>query len=383
MCGACWASWWKSSAAKPDPMQNLSRRQTLQASTAFAAAMAMGAFTRPVEAAAKIAPVPTNLLGVRSHIYTIVTPDLDASIHFYRDIMGYDLIGRGKLGAHLPNLPGIGNAGRAYAFIRTMDTGVEGGVLRLMEAPKGAKPARPRPETTIMDPGYAVIECMSRNVDDSYDWLLKNGVETISPPEYYFYDDLPALPGAEKELPFEIRSYSAYGPAGEQLFISGWVSTNHQPPPAWKRAGMHNGFLGSVLISRDRWPVWDYYDALFGLKPTRDTYTGSEGVNTLIGAKKGSSFQYGMLGEHVTIEWWEYRDKAPSAKPALPTDLDRTGHAMTTLAVNDLADVRTRIKAAKAPILAEGALPTPEAETQDGLFLRGPLGELIEVVGRT
>jgi catechol 2,3-dioxygenase-like lactoylglutathione lyase family enzyme len=369
-------------------MSSFSRRQTLKYTSAFALAattgLSLSARAQEDDTFPEPKDSPSNPLNVKGYIYTIVTPDMDASIHFYRDIMGFELVGRGKLAGPLPKLPGVGAPGRDYAFIRTLAPGRKNGMLRLMQAPAGARAARPRPGSTIMDPGFAVIECMSRNVDDSYDWLVKNGVETISPPEYYFYnEEMPGIQGSPPEAPFEFRSYSAYGPAGEQMFISSGVSRNGKPWPAWKLPGMHDGYGAHVLISRDRWPLWEFYDAVFAIKPTRDTYTGQESVNTLIGAKKGSSFQFGMFGEGVTMEWWEYRDRAPTPTPAFPTDLDRTGYAMATMLVKDLGQIRARAKAAKVPILAEGALPTPEMPTQEGFFIRGPLGELIEVIGQT
>ncbi len=360
----------------------LNRRDLLALS---AASLAVAATPRAFGQApypAKAEAYPTNPLGVRAVIYTIVTPDLPASIHFYRDIMGFDLIGQGRLGGRIPTMAGVGGAGRAYAFIRTMEPGQEHGILRLLEAPSGARANRPRPGSNIVDPGYAVIECMSRSVDESYRLLTAQGVPTISGPRYYFFNDMKPLPGGPKEADFEIRSYSAFGPAGEQLFISSGVTRDHKPYPAWSHKGLHDGFIAGVIVSLDRWPVWDFYDSVLGLKPTRDTYSGSEAVNELIGAKPGSNCQFGMLGQGVSMEWWEYHDRPNPPTPPFPTSLDRTGHAMTTMMVNDLTEVRERARKAGQKPLGEGALPTPWAEHQDGFYLRGGVGELIEIIGR-
>jgi catechol 2,3-dioxygenase-like lactoylglutathione lyase family enzyme len=335
-------------------------------------------------AEAKLEPTvvlsPTNPLGVRAYIYTIVTPDIDASIHYYCELMGYDLIGRDHLEGPLPALEGVGKPGRAYAFIRTMAPGIESGMLRLLEAPPGAKPARPRPETTIMSPGFAIIECLSRNVDESYARMVANGVETITRPNYYQFGEMPALNGARIEHGLEFRSYSAYGPAGEQMFISTCVTRDSQVPPRWPHKGLHNGFVAGVVISHDRWPVWRFYDQALGIKPTRDTY--SEECAPLIGATAGSNFQFGMMGEPTMMEWWEYRYQPPTPQPPYPTALNRTGLAMTTMVVSDLAEVRRRVRGAGIEILAEGALPTPEKPSQDGIYLRGGVGELVEVIQR-
>jgi catechol 2,3-dioxygenase-like lactoylglutathione lyase family enzyme len=329
---------------------------------------------------ANIVLTPTNPLGCRPYIYTIVTPDIDASIHYYCKLMEYELLGRGQLPAPLPKIPGVGAAGRRCAFIRTMPVGVDAGVLRLLEAPPGAMANRPRPGTNIMDPGLAVIECLSRNVDESWERLTAAGVQTITRPQYYQFGDMPALNGSKPEHGLEFRSYCAFGPAGEQMFISTCVTRDHQVPPPWPIRGLHNGFVAGVLISLDRWPVWRFYDAALGIKPTRDTF--SRECAPLIGAAPGAHFQFGMMGEPTMMEWWEFRHRQPEPAPPFPTSLDQTGLAMTTMVVNSLDVVRERVRIAGIPVLAEGALPVPGRSSQDGIILRGGVGELVEVIGR-
>jgi len=63
-----------------------------------------------------------------------------------------------------------------------------------------------------------------------------------------------------------------------------------------------------------------------------------------------------------------------------PAALDRTGLAMLTMRVNDLAKCRAMCKAAGIAPVGEGALPLPGAASREGFCLRGAVGELIEVV---
>jgi hypothetical protein len=108
----------------------LNRRRMLAASTA---GLTMAATPRAFGQSAykaKAETYPSNPLGVRAIIYTIVTPDLTASIHFYRNIMGFELISQGKLGVRPPKMEGVGEPGRAYALIRTMEPGEEHGIWR-------------------------------------------------------------------------------------------------------------------------------------------------------------------------------------------------------------------------------------------------------------
>jgi hypothetical protein len=121
---------------------------------------------------------------------------------------------------------------------------------------------------------------------------------------------------------------------------------------------------------------------VFGFKPVRDTLTDQSNVVTLIGAAPDTYYHYLMLGEGNNMELWEFPQRNPRVVPTWPTDLNRTGLAMTTFVVNDLKAIKARIKENRIKILGEGALPLPTAETQEAVFIRGVLGELIEIVGR-
>ncbi len=320
------------------------------------------------------APTPTNPLAARANIYTVVTPDMAASIHFYRDVMGYELIDSGALAGPLPTVPGVGFVGRKYALIRPFEA--ENGVVRLLEAPAGAAPNRPRPGALPWDPGFAVIECGARDYDESYRKLTEAGIKTISPPKYYFFHDVEPLPGVvgPPKTQYDIRSYSPYGPAGEQLFITTNVRDDR---PEWKFPGLHSPLGNTVLACLDRGPVWDFYAKIFGLKPTSDIVCQQESTNELIGAPPDTYFRWGGLGQGVSIEWDAYRKPSGTT---YPTYLDRTGLAMFTLRVNDIAKVRGACRAAGVELAGEGALPTPDSARPDGFYLRGAVGELIEVI---
>jgi catechol 2,3-dioxygenase-like lactoylglutathione lyase family enzyme len=319
-------------------------------------------------------PTPTNPLAARANIYTVVTPDMAASIRFYTDVMGYELIDKGALAGRPPTVAGAGEAGRKYALIRPYEA--ENGVVRLLEAPKDAAPNRPRPGALPWDPGLAVIECGARDYEESYRKLTEAGVKTISPPEYYFFHDVEPLPGVvvPPKTQYDIRSYSPYGPAGEQLFITTNVRDDR---PAWKFPGLHSPLANTVLACLDRGPVWGFYAKIFGLKPTSDIVCQQESTNRLIGAPPDTYFRWGGLGQAVSIEWDEYRK--PSGV-TYPTSLDRTGLAMFTLRVDDIAMVRSACRDAGIVLAGKGALPTPESRNPNGFYIRGAVGELIEVI---
>jgi catechol 2,3-dioxygenase-like lactoylglutathione lyase family enzyme len=368
-------------------MRELSRRSAIQGASAGLLGIAASRWALG-EPRAKIVPAagPTNPFSACVSIGTIVTPDMAASIRFYRDLMGYELVRTGQLEGKPPNAPGVGGPGRAYALIRPNGVEESGrGILRILEAPEGAKANRPRPGATILDAGLGAFECITGDIDKSYDRLTAAGIETVSTPQFYHQDGVKPLPGAVAQWDtgdIEVRTYGAWGPGGELVFVTVVITLGGKPAPAWNKPGLHDRLSGAVLISRDRWPCFAFYDAVFGIKPTKDQFLQQNTVNASIGAPIDTYYHFGGLGQGVGFEWWEYRALRPTLTPPFPTSLDRTGWAMFTMVVENLAEVRRRARNANIPILAEGALPTVGAERQDGFYVRGALGELIEVIGR-
>jgi catechol 2,3-dioxygenase-like lactoylglutathione lyase family enzyme len=336
--------------------------------------------------------LPTNPLALRLAVVTVVTPDMEASVHFYRDLLGYELATRGTLDHPLPTMAGVGSAGRRYALLHAQGTSVyDYGALRLLEAPPNAQPNRPRPQSQLFDPGLATFQLMTRSDVESYRTMTQGGAQTLSPPQFYsFYKDRP-LPGViQPEIDVEVTGYSIVGPAGEQMYSTFGVTLDHKPWPVKLPSDLmhgtpdvlHSALQGCSIMCLDRWPVWDFYDQAFGLKSTRDTAAEQDGLNILTGLPPGSYFRFGVMGEETGIEIWEFRHIRPPGT-VYSLSLDRTGFAMMTLIVDDLDRVRANIQANGIEPIGEGALPTLTADYQDGLYLRGAVGDLIEVIGRS
>ena len=152
----------------------------------------------------------------------------------------------------------------------------------------------------------------------------------------------------------------------------------------------HPGPIGPLsqhtLIAWDRWPVFAFYDRVLGLRQAAeglvpfDRLLAQDNVAALLGAPDGTYYRTIGLGGN---ELWEYRQRHPQPQPPWPTGLERTGLAMVTMSVDNLATIRTNLTREGLVPLATGALPTPEAKSGDALFIRGPVGELLEVIGRT
>lgn len=131
-----------------------------------------------------VATTERNLTGARINAFTIVTSDLEASVHFYSAFMNYAVAERGVV------QPGVAIddadvSGRQYVIMR--HSGSEQGQLRFLEAPVGAVANRPRPGAHAWDKGFGAIECMTSDIEESYQLMVRAGIETLSPPAYYFY----------------------------------------------------------------------------------------------------------------------------------------------------------------------------------------------------
>lgn len=375
-------------------MPDLTRRQALEYSAIATLGLSSATLASALYAddlGPKVDSVPTNPVAARMSMVTIVTPDLAASLHFYHDLLGYDLVRQGRLGSRLPTVAGVGSAGRMYALLRAQGVSSrEFGALRLLEAPPGALPNRPRPGSQLSDPGLATFQLMTRSDADSYAVMKKGGARTISPPQFYsFYHDRP-LPGViQPEFDVEVTGYSVFGPSGEQMYVTYGISLDGKPWPKNLVPGnmygtpqtLHSPLQGCSITCLDRWPVWDFYEKAFAIRSTRDTAAEQDGLNKLTGLPPGSYFRFGVMGEGTGIECWEFRGMRPPGT-IYPQALDRTGFGLVTLSVNDLERVKSNIRAAGIEPVGVGALPTETAEYQDALYLRGAVGELIEVIGR-
>jgi len=337
----------------------------------------------PETLAQRAQPAPTsprNLTGVRLNLFTVVTPDLEASIRFYTGLMGYALAARGVTPDATGALAGSATGGRPYALLKYFDS--DHGLLRLLQAPAGAAPNRPLVGPRAWDLGFGAIECSTSDIEESYQTLTRAGVKTITPPTYYFYRDMRRLNGSTmypKSL--DTLTYVAFGPAGERIYISIVLPDNFGRSFQSLHTECHNCFV----VNTDRQPLWDFYGQAFGLSAIAEyqgTLSAQRAVNRLLGESADSEMWAGGMGDDFGMEYMEWKPPAGIIAQRFPQSLDRTGHAMLTVSVNSLDEVRQRLQAAGIAIESEGALPTLQSPRPEGFILRGASGELIEVVDR-
>ncbi len=309
----------------------------------------------------------SNPLEAKIVVFTTVSPDVDASIRFYRDVIGMDLAEEGVFPADLTTAPGIGKARRRYAILN-MPGSDRSAQVRVLDAPSGALPNRPRPDSGPMDPGLLVMEGSARDPAESYHRLASANTPMISPPRYYYFRN------TTWRRDLDVMSYAPFGPGGEQMFITADVRGDRAE---WTLPGIHSGFHNAAITSLDQRPVDAFYDQALGLKRISQMECFQRNTNQLIGAPEDSYFLWGNVGFGVSMEIWEFK---ASSGTVYPTSLGRTGLAMLTMRVNDLDKCRSMCEAAGIEPVGDGALPLYGNAQPNGFTLRGAVGELIEVI---
>ena len=140
---------------------------------------------------------------------------------------------------------------------------------------------------------------------------------------------------------------------------------------------MFSGFSNAAITSLDQRPADAFYEQALGLVRTSQMECYQKNCNQLIGAPDDAYYLWGNIGSGVSIEIWEMKTNSGTM---YPTSLDRTGLAMLTMRVNDLDKCKAMCKAAGIKPVGEGALPAPGKGEQKAIFLRGAVGELLEIV---
>ncbi|MFN8535049.1 MAG: hypothetical protein U0556_16040 [Dehalococcoidia bacterium] len=311
----------------------------------------------------------TRVIG-RIQAVTVVTPDLDASLQFYQEGLGYSLLDRGTLDAEgAPQVEGESLGGRAWALVNA--PGAVDGAVRLLTAPANALPNRPRPDAKPWDPGLAVLELYMRDPQESFRHVQAVGAPVLSPPLPYRFVN--AGPFGD----IDVISYAAFGPAGEELFITRATGGSRERPTL---EGTHSGIFNIVLPNLDRRPVLRFYELLLGLVPTVSLPIAQETSNQIIGAPFGTTFLMILLGPEGGATGVEVEEFDVAHGHMYPTSLNRTGLALFTLRVRDLDEIRSLCNDYKIARVGDGALPLPGRLGGNGLIVRGALGELVELV---
>ena len=313
-----------------------------------------------------------NPLGVAKVAFNMVSPDLAASKRLYKECLEYDIVDEGATSKGQSDAPGIGAPGRKYISFQVPGR-ASNVIVRVFEAPPGAVDNRPRPSSTALDPGLLVIEQGTTDPAESYYRFKSFGVPTITPPRYYLYRNTNASNGDPNGRDFDVMSFTAFGPGGEQLFTTAQVSSNRTMPAPGAR--LHSGFGGTSVTSLDDRPVLAFYEKALGLRQTTVIGSYQNNNNDLVGVPRGSFHTWAQVA--ALGEVWQYW----AAKgTCYPTSLDRKGYAMVTMQVKEFDKAKKMCADNRIKIVGEGALPLPGRKPTQGFYVRGAVGELIEVI---
>ena len=301
-------------------------------------------------------------------MFSTVSPDVDASIEFYRDVIGMTVTRDETLPTGLTTAPGIGTHRRRHVLLDMPEESMSR-TVRILEAPPGADAIRPRPASGPTDPGLLVLEGLTRDPAKSYHVLATAGTPMISPPRYYFFRN--TMWGRD----VDVMSYAPFGPGGEQMFLTANIRSGDAD--LVQSSSLHGGFISASVTSLDQRPVNEFYEKALGLKRSSQMECYQDNTNELIGAPPGSYFLWGNVGSDVNLEVWEMKAESGTVYPCF---LDKTGLAMLTMQVDDLGKCEAMCRDAGIEPVGNGALPNTQHDRPEGFTLRGAVGELIEVV---
>jgi catechol 2,3-dioxygenase-like lactoylglutathione lyase family enzyme len=363
----------------------MNRRDSLKASVGGLAAGAIAPSVAVAQAESQKDPAPfvqygrvfasednANPFGVSKAAFNVVSPDLEASKRFYRDCLEYSVVDEGTIAMGQSEAPGIGSPGRKYVSLAPPGGRPGAVVMRVLEAPPGAIDNRPRPTSTAIDPGLLVIEQGTRDPAESYMRMKSFNTPTITPPKYYLYRNTNADGPSNDGRDFDVMSYTAFGPGGEQLFTTAQVASVRRE---WTADTLHSGFGGTSVTSLNQVPVLEFYEKALGMRQTTLIGSYQHNNNDLVGVPRGSFHTWSQVAGLGEV--WQYWAEKGTC---YPTSLARKGLAMLTMQVKDYAKVKKMCADNRIRTVGEGALPLPGRTPTEGFYIRGAVGELLEVI---
>ncbi|WP_298675149.1 VOC family protein [uncultured Sphingomonas sp.] len=246
---------------------------------------------------------------------TVSTPDLDAALGDYRDLLGLRLVEQGTLPADLAASWAAPNAaGQRYALLQPRSGAA--GFIRLVEAPSHPDFA---PTRTF---GWAAFEITVKDVYALAERVKGSGFETIGPPK--------EIPGMPQFVPMQ-----ALGRGREMLYFNQVLSD--MPTSDLPRAGSDvDHIFITILATPDRAATMAALEAQFGFDEG-GTYTiPYTMINKAFSLPDGHQTTISMV-QAKRMPIVEVDDYPAIATPrARHAGMLPPGNAMVTLAIDDL-----------------------------------------------
>lgn len=283
----------------------------------------------------------------------VTTPDLNAALSDYRDVLGLDEVENGALDAALAQSWGCpGNAGSRFVTLRPKSS--THCFVRLVEQPL---PAAFRPTRTY---GWAAYEM---SVEDVYGWparLEGHGFDIVGPPK--------EIAGLPYFVPMQVTG------RGREMIYLNEVRENTPSSDLPKAQSLTDRIFICILATADRPAALDWYRNRIGLDEGGSYTLEYTMINKAFGLADGTQSTITMVQKArlPIIEVDQYPDAA-TERPREPGFLP-PGNALVTLAVDSL-------DALDLDFIAPPDLrPGPVYAGRRSATVIGSAGELLELV---
>ena len=297
---------------------------------------------------------------------TATVPDLDAMLPAWTAATEYEVVDRHQVPGGLASLWGT-KAGAHRSAAVTRAPGGERGFVRLVDG-GAAAPARPIYEVQ----GPIAIEFFARDASEVHS-RLSQGTAFVPITEPVDYDLTSIGSGTGQSVGFRSAG-------GLTLFVSTmkWV-----PPP--RQLPVSAQFLGPAvnmpIVALDRERSNDFYTGLLGIPVRFDGPVQDADVNRIMGAPA-------ELGYHITVFFLadgqmaehHFHDPRRVVAPEAAAGRLRGGAAGSTFRVTGLDDILERARGAGYEARGPAVLGVPPYGSNRVAALRGPNGELVELV---
>lgn len=283
----------------------------------------------------------------------VATPDLEAALADYRDVLGLDQVESGAIDAALAGSWGCpGNVGARFATLQPK-SGAHC-FIRLIEQ---ALPDDFRPTRSF---GWAAYEL---SVEDVYGWparLEGHGFDIIGPPK--------EIAGLPYFVPMQVTG------RGREMIYLNEVRENTPSSDLPKARSLTDSIFICILATADRLAALDWYGTKLGLDEGGSYTLEYTMINKAFGLADGTQSTITMVqkGRLPIIEVDQYPDAA-TQRPRAPGFLP-PGNALVSLAVDSLDALDLDF------IAPPEVRPGPIYDGRRSASVVGPAGELLELI---
>ena len=311
----------------------------------------------------------TNFTGTTIAV-SIVTASRDASLRFYIDILGYQLIRSSPITKQQKDVYG---QSLSECILIGHD---KGSIIRLLVTQdQDATPNRIG--ASPLDTGLCVLEAGSPDVDKIYKRLIENRCGVISRPKLF------SVEGPEPLGFMVMKAVGVFGPSGEQLFIT-QITEREGGTPLWGLRDDIDVFPpGNIVLSLKTREQQAFYKEAFGISPSIDLLLDQPEAVELMGGPTGMSFRMCLMGSGMYktgMEQHVYGPLNPNHKfKKYPSDFSKTGLASACWKGQNLEDVEATIIKCGGEVISDVLLPLRDNDTPSGVIFRGKAGEIVEL----